>query len=560
MVYVYIKKSKINNYVGKELSVEEIKQILMDMGMDIKGQSDDTDPELKVEITSEKLDMVSAVGIARAIKFYGNFENKIPQYDIESSGYQLIVKKTAKQSRPRTVCAILKDVPMTDDFLEEMIDIQEKIHDSFGRGRKKGAIGIYPLDKIKFPITFSAQKPEDIIFQPLEHHEKINANQILEIHPTGRKYAHLLKQCDLYPVFRDADDKILSMPPIINSQDLGKVEKKHKDLFIECSGFNISHLDNILKVLMTTFIDLGAKAQSVEVIYEDTNETYNLDLTLKEDEIDLGFVCKWIGIQIDINKAQELLTKMMYKVLNIEGNIIKIGIPPFRSDIWHEVDIADDIARAYGYNNITPKFPKVSSIGGILDFSTFKENFSQSLVSLGFLETYTYMLTSTITQFKKFNKSEKDEEYIRLNNTQEQGLNMIRTMILPESLTTLHINRKNSYPQKIFENGFTIKVDETKDTLSRDDSHLCVCIADPKSNYTQIKGILDTLLKLNEINFKVKDSQENFLIEGRRGNIFVKGENVGFIGEIHPSILENFGLIIPVSALEINLSKLYKLT
>ena len=181
------------------------------------------------------------------------------------------------------------------------------------------------------------------------------------------------------------------------------------------------------------------------------------------------------------------------------------------------------------------------------------------MVRLGFLETYTYMLTSTETQFKEMNIPEKKYSYIRLNNTEEQGLNMVRVQILPETLTTLRINRKNKYPQKIFENGLTIQPNEFVDTKAINESHLCVAIADPKSNYTSIKGILDTLFTLEKIDFKVEESSLEFLIEGRRANIMVRGHNVGFIGELHPQILENFKLIVPVSVLEINLEKIWEL-
>jgi phenylalanyl-tRNA synthetase beta chain len=123
----------------------------------------------------------------------------------------------------------------------------------------------------------------------------------------------------------------------------------------------------------------------------------------------------------------------------------------------------------------------------------------------------------------------------------------------------LHVNRKHSYPQKVFECGFTIKVDDSTDTRSKDESHLCIAIADPKSNYTQIKGVLDTLLKLHGIKFSVSENDYDFLIEGRRADVLVKGIKVGFIGELHPQVLDNFGLLVPVSVLEIDLDKLYSL-
>jgi phenylalanyl-tRNA synthetase beta chain len=171
--------------------------------------------------------MVSAAGIGRAIKYYRELEKKIPWYEIEKSGLNLYVKESAAGIRPVTVCALLRDVPMTAGFLDEMIDIQEKMHDSFGRGRKKAAIGIYPLDEIKFPITFGAEDPKSIVFRPLESDRDMNGHEILQIHDAGKKYAHLLDHCELYPVFRDDNGNVLSMPPIINSHKTGRVDENH---------------------------------------------------------------------------------------------------------------------------------------------------------------------------------------------------------------------------------------------------------------------------------------------------------------------------------------------
>lgn len=558
MVYVYSKKSNLNKYIGKNLSVDEIKETLVDLGMDIKGESDEKDPELKIEITAEKADLVSTVGIARAIKYYRGYENKLPKYNIEKSNEKVVVKKSANLSRPKTSCAILRGVNLTQELLDEMIEIQEKIHESFGRNRKKVAIGIYPMSEFEFPVTFSGEKPGDIIFRPLESDKEMNANEILLEHETGKKYGHLLKDLEFYPVFRDKNSKVLSMPPIINSHETGRVNTSHKDLFIEVSGHNLVYLDMIMKVMITTFIDMGAKAQSVKVEYEDSNEVYELNLDSRFETLSLDFVNKLIGLNLGEKDIGKLLDKVMFNLIEIKNGILKVEVPCFKADVWHDVDVADDIARAYGYNNIVPRSPNISSVGEELDNSLFRRRITNTMVNLSFVELYTYILSSTQNQFTKMNLEEDSKKYIRLIDSADQGINMTRTSILPEILSSLHINRKNKYPQRVFENGFTIQVDNSCDTGARNESHLAVAIADSKANYTQIKGALDSLFKLNEVDFKIKEAKIPFLIEGRSAKIFLGKEEIGFIGELHPQILENFGLLVPVAVFEINLDKIFK--
>jgi len=558
MVYVYAKQSEINYYVGKKLSVQEIEDTLINIGMDLKGISEEKDPELKIEITAEKLDLISTVGISRAIKFYLGLVKEVPKYELTKSNLEINVNKNVIETRPKIVAAILKNVPMSQKFLDEMIKIQEKIHDSFGRGRKKAAIGIYPLDKISFPISYSSEDPNTIVFKPLEHDTELNGFEILNQHDTGKKFAHLLKDLKSFPVLRDNKNKVLSMPPIINSHEMGRVEIIHKDLFVEVTGYNENHLDNILKVLITTFIEMGASAQSIKINYSN-DVSYELNLDNSFETISLEDTNKLIGVKIKSDDVEKLLSKMMFGLKSIRGDKLEVEIPVFKSDIWFDVDITDDLARAYGYNNIIPKFPNISTVGNKLEISDFKDKISNQLVSMGFLELYTYMLSSTKLHFDNLNLDYKEENFIKLIDSTDQGINMIRTMILPDNLESLRINRKNKYPQKIFENGWTIQSDNSKDTKARNEAHLSVSIAGPQVNYTEIKTIIDTLAKLNNFKFVFKEVSLPYLIEGRGAEVYFNDKKVGFIGELSPNILNNFSLLVPVISFEINLDLIFSL-
>ena len=79
-IYIYSKKSAIEKYANEKLKLSDIENTLSDMGMDVKGVSEDKDPELKVEVTAERMDMVSTVGIARAIKYYRGTSKQLTEY------------------------------------------------------------------------------------------------------------------------------------------------------------------------------------------------------------------------------------------------------------------------------------------------------------------------------------------------------------------------------------------------------------------------------------------------------------------------------------------------
>ena len=159
-----------------------------------------------------------------------------------------------------------KDLKFDDEKIKEIIDIQEKLHFTFGRKRKKVAIGIYPLEKIKLPITFKAFEPDKIKFIPLESDREMSGLQILQKHPTGKEYAHLLAGKAKFPVFIDANNNILSMPPIINSQLTGKITAETTDIFVECSGFDFEILSKCLNIVVTNLAEMGGKIYQMELV------------------------------------------------------------------------------------------------------------------------------------------------------------------------------------------------------------------------------------------------------------------------------------------------------
>ena len=123
------------------------------------------------------------------------------------------------------------------------------------------------MEKIKLPIKFEAKKPEDIKFIPLEASKEMNGRQILSQHPTGREYGFLLENYGLYPVFTDANNEVLSMPPIINSHKTGKISNETKEVFIECSGFDFNILKKILNIVAYSLAEMGGKIYSMNLKY-----------------------------------------------------------------------------------------------------------------------------------------------------------------------------------------------------------------------------------------------------------------------------------------------------
>jgi phenylalanyl-tRNA synthetase beta chain len=467
--------------------------------------------------------------------------------------YRVKIDASVKNVRPYTVCAIVKGLKLDDKRIKEIINIQEKLHVTVGRKRKKLAIGIYPLDKIKLPIIFKAMEPDKIKFVPLEMEREMSGLQILQRHPTGRDYAHLLAGKSNFPVFVDADNNVLSMPPIINSSLTGKVDEKTKDLFIECSGFDLNTLKNCLNILVISFLEMGGKVYRMEVSGLPKGNNFTPDLTPEKIKISLENTNKLLGLNLSEKELKILLGKMGHNYLS-KTKEAEIGA--WRNDILHEVDLIEDIAIAYSYDNFEPEIPDISTIGEEDLNETMKRKLSEILVGLGLLEISNVHLTTKKDQFTKMGFSEKQEKgFIELQDSKTEN-NILRKDLSHCALKVFSENIDSEYPQRIYEIG-RVFYDNDSEVAEKDN----LCIGITPGNFTEIKQVVTYLFRMLGIdsNLKIIEPEKflGYFIDGRVGEIIFDGKKIGFVGEIHPRILKNWKIRMPVALVEISLEEVF---
>lgn len=552
MVTTTISYDALKHRLGHDLSLDEIGEALFDMGMELEGNEGD---EISIEITPERLDLLSVEGLARALKSYLGLTPNVPKYFTHESDYVVNVTEHVKQVRPYTVCAVVKNLRLDDEKIKQIIEVQEKLHDTLARKRQRGAIGIYPMEVITWPIKYTAAEPHNIKFTPLGEVNPMNGLEILQRHDTGRAYAHLLEGMAVYPYFIDGANSILSMPPIINSEQTGRVSVATTELFIECSGFELQHLNQLLINLVTMFADMGGDIYSVTQKYEDGKEIITPNLNTTRHILHVPNIKKLLGREFSVEEIKKLLKSMMYVVEEEDDEDWTVLSPAFRFDVWHEVDIIDDIARAYGYNNFELGHPKVVSIGGTLPLTDLREELSEIMVGLGFLESYSFALGGKQEQLSNMLIDEEKINFVSIANGTEQQ-QMLRVSLLPGQFSALAHNRNKPLPQRLFEGAYVVIPDENKDVKSRNELHMAAVMADKVVTYTQIKQVLDALLRSRGIEVTVKETSHPSFLKGRVAMVLYKDVPIGIVGEINPKLLENFGLITPVAAFEINLEKL----
>ena len=373
---------------------QELEQKIALFGTPVENVNDD---EIEVDVTPNRPDLLSYQGFKRSFLSFIGKTSGLKNFKIESplKDYKVIIDSSVKDVRPYTVCAIVKGINFTDENIKEVIDIQEKLHTTVGRRRKKLAIGVYPLEKITLPITFKALEPDKIKFIPLESDRVMNGLEILQRHPTGRDYASLLAGKSKFPIFVDAKGEILSMPPIINSELTGRVTNETKDVFIECSGSDFNSLKKCLNILVTALSDMGGKIYSMELVGAPEKISPNLDSD--KMKISIENTNKTLGLNLTEKEIKENLEKMGH---NYNKGIVEIA--SYRTDVLHEIDLIEDVAIAYGYDKFEPIIPEISTIGQEDPRETFKRKISDILSGLGYLETSNYHLTTKVDQFTRW--------------------------------------------------------------------------------------------------------------------------------------------------------------
>ena len=550
MTILTFNKKDLEKRVGK--ITKELEKKITDMGTPIE---EITAKELSVEVFPNRPDLLSLNNFSRALNQF-NGRGKLAKFVVNKpeKDFKVIVDKSVKVVRPYTVCAIIKNLNLDGEKIVGLIDLQEKLHNSIGRKREKVAIGIYPLEKIKFPVKFVGKNSDEIKFRPLESETEMTGKQILKNHPAGIEYSKLLENEEIFPVFVDAEDKILSMPPIINSEETGRVNIKTKEIFIECSGHNLAYLKKTLNIILSSISEMGGKIYAVELKDSKEKNFISPDMSFDEIGFEIKDIEKTLGINLKEVEIKKYLGQMGIGYKNRKENLFAL-IPPYRTDILHWIDLTEEIAIAHGYENFEPDIPKISTIAVEDSREKTKRIVSEILAGAGLLETSSFHLVAK-KNVKKMHFNYKD--FIEVEDSKTER-DVLRMDMLTNLLQVFSENSDSAYPQKIFEIGkvFSKDLSEKSETGILEEENLSIAMIDEKITFTELKQILDYLFRMLNLEYEIEEIENNNYIPGRVGKIIVDGKDVGVIGELAPRVIKNWKIKMPIVALEIKLDFLF---
>lgn len=550
MPVIEFNKKDFENLLGFEVDEGQLETYFIPA----KGELEDlTEDLVKVEISdSNRPDLWGVEGIVRELKAHLGLENSLTKYNFKKSDYSVDVSGL-KGIRPKASYCVVKNVNMTEDLLVSLINMQEKIAGTFGKKRKEIAIGIFDLDKIngKKLKYFAADKKTK--FVPLTFTQELTLDEILKEHKKGLEFGGLLKDFSKYPLLVDEKNEVLSMPPIINSNNSGRVELDTKNLFVDITGLEQEKVDTALIIFAYAFADRGAEVELVEINYLDENKKYLLNLKPYEMSFDKSKIYDYLGEEISDDEIKELLERKNYSV-DFSNTKINLKYPKYRQDILHPVDVIEDLIIEYGYNILKPEKLNFYTNGKLLKETEFSNLVREICIGMQLQEVVNFTLTSKKKQYE--NLGAKSIHTVELANPMSESIAIFREHLLPEVIEFLTKNQHISYPQNIFEYGRTLRVENNKVV---EEDHLFVGLCANKITYTDIKQKLDSFLKTigaTDVQYTAVDYP--FYIVKRSAKVTFKlNEKIfeGVIGELAPKTLLNYGLNMPLACFEICLQR-----
>ncbi len=265
------------------------------------------------------------------------------------------------------------------------------------------------------------------------------------------------------------------------------------------------------------------------------------DKTLRKLALEPQWINRFLGIELATEEMVRILTALSF---SCDGQTVTV--PSFRGDIEHKADVAEEVARFYGYNNIPTAALTGTASGAFTEEQKFRRTLSELLRASGCNQVETYSFISPKYYDKiRLAKDSPLRASVTITNPLGEDTSVMRTTMLPSMMEVLARNYNNRNPAaSLFEMGtvYLKNSDETK--LPQENNVLCIGMYGEGTDYFALKGIIEAValaIGIEELDFEAVSDHPAFH-PGRCARVVVGGETLGILGEVHPLTLENYGV------------------
>jgi phenylalanyl-tRNA synthetase beta chain len=576
---------------------EELKDDLFALGLEYEGETEDG--LLQLEFAPDRLDRLSVEGVARSLRYQYGDDRGVYIPDTNDAGWTIEVAESVPNERPYVTGAVVRGLDLDEAGLESIIQLQEKLHATIGRKRAKGAIGVHDLTMLKGgpalrdgegraaepgdaaataedaaekSIRYVGLEPDGDTFVPLDSDRELTPGEVLTEHPTGETYADLVADYERYPAIYD-DVGLFSFPPVINGKRT-EVETSSRDLFIEMTGTDQWTIDKMLNIVCYALDARGGQVERVSVEYPDRTLD-RPDLSTSRKSVAHDRIESLLGISLEDREVIDLLERAGLDAAvddDRDDLVYEAAIPPYRVDVLHPLDLVDDIGRAYGFNDLEPRYPEIGTIGGRHERSRVEDAARDALVGLGFEDMLDFHMISEGENYARMGLDVPDPDGdevtpdpdspvgaappVTITEPYSEDYTMLRTWALPSLTMVLESNTHRAYPQDLAEIGLAAHRDDTETTRVSEHRTVAAVLARTDASYEDAKGKLQALCRAFDVDLETPPTDHPSFIDGRTAAVVIDGDEAGVIGELHPRVLVEHDLEIPVTGFEFRLDAL----
>ena len=540
-----------------------------ELGMDVRDVLGINDALIEFEITSNRPDCRSIIGIAREAAVTLGKELKYPEIKVQACDEEMSFEIDIQTDLCKRYCGrVVKDVKvgpspywMQRKLIEagmrpisNIVDITNYVMLELGQ-----PLHAFDLDDIKYNKMTVKMAEEGEKFTTLDGVERTLTSDMLVI---GNQ------------------DKTLDLAGIMGGEN-SEIKDTTTSIFIEGASFAKENIRATSKKLglrteaSSRFekgidINLAEEAvnracQLIEELGCGTVLNGMLDYYPQKEEVQKVTVNpvrinKLLGVNVPMDQFINILESLEFKCNLVSSEVLELEVPTFRLDITEDADILEEIARIYGYNNIPSASLEGNATAGVkTEKQKFIDNVKSNSIACGLNEILTYSFVSP-RGVDKINLPADDEKrnFVKIMNPLGEETSVMRTTLIPNMLDVISTNISHKVEEvSAFECGNTFIPQEG---LPIETKKYCVGMYGKEVDFFVLKGVIESVL--NNVGLKgyeIEPETTNLTFHpGRCAKIVYNNIYIGTFGELHPNVIENYNLGQRVYVAEINIDTVFE--
>ena len=540
-----------------------------ELGMDVRDVLGINDALIEFEITSNRPDCRSIIGIAREAAVTLGKELRYPEIKVQACDEEMSFEIDIQTDLCKRYCGrVVKDVKvgpspywMQRKLIEagmrpisNIVDITNYVMLELGQ-----PLHAFDLDDIKYNKMTVKMAEEGEKFTTLDGVERTLTSDMLVI---GNQ------------------DKTLDLAGIMGGEN-SEIKDTTTSIFIEGASFAKENIRATSKKLglrteaSSRFekgidINLAEEAvnracQLIEELGCGTVLNGMLDYYPQKEEVQKVTVNpvrinKLLGVNVPMDQFINILESLEFKCNLVSSEVLELEVPTFRLDITEDADILEEIARIYGYDNIPSASLEGNATAGVkTEKQKFIDNVKSNSIACGLNEILTYSFVSP-RGVDKINLPADDEKrnFVKIMNPLGEETSVMRTTLIPNMLDVISTNISHKVEEvSAFECGNTFIPQEG---LPIETKKYCVGMYGKEVDFFVLKGVIESVL--NNVGLKgyeIEPETTNLTFHpGRCAKIVYNNIYIGTFGELHPDVIENYNLGQRVYVAEINIDTVFE--